>query len=134
MIHAVDWDDTLVDAKTQAWQDGALAVLQRWLIAGDKVIVHSCRANWPEGRQQIVAALKAARLDHPHVSVEGKPQADDYIDNLAVRHTGDWAETEQNAVSGSSAKPEPMFTRHVAAFADLAPVRAKPRPTFATRS
>lgn len=125
---AVDWDDCLVDAKTQEWLDDAQLFLRHQLAAGRRVIVHTCRANWPEGRESVKQQLAAAHLDHPDLSVVGKPEADVYVDNLAFRTTGDWT-ADSPAIE--AVLPTPRTPRlHAVAAAPLAVVR--PRPAFTT--
>ena len=78
---AVDWDSTCVD-EDQNWLPGALDGL-RWLRKqGHKVIIHSARANWVEGLQQIEAKLTKHKLPF---KVYPKPEADLYVDNLGMR-------------------------------------------------
>lgn len=89
MIVAVDWDDTLVDAKTQEWLPGAQAALESLLAQFKTVIIHTCRANWPEGLSSIEAKLAPFRHD---IRIVGKPLADVYVDDRAVRFTG-WPAT-----------------------------------------
>lgn len=91
MTVAVDWDDTLVDAKSQEWLPDALEALRRLLRDGHRVIIHTCRANWPEGLASIEAKLEQAGVSGVRVWTEhGKPHAHLYVDNLAVRFDGDW--------------------------------------------
>lgn len=89
----VDWDDTLVDVKTKQWlPDASLAL--RNLLATNKVIIHSCRASWPEGLAEITTALHEASLwPHPFLSIVAKPNADVYVDDKALRFEGDWGST-----------------------------------------
>lgn len=90
--YAVDWDATLVDESGE-WLPGARRALAA-LAAGGTVIVHSCRANWDSGAETIRAKLDAARLRNVKIWREpGKPQADCYVDNLAIRFDGDWPKT-----------------------------------------
>lgn len=86
-VVALDWDSTLVDPASQEWLPGAERALDKLLMAKARVIVHSCRANWPAGVDQI-----RARLGHRAqiVEVVGKPYADVYVDNQAVQFAGDW--------------------------------------------
>lgn len=86
----VDWDGTLVDTQSQQWLPGAQAFLHGLLARGYRVVVHTCRANWPEGLASVEAKLEDARLRPPHVTVAGKPAAVAYVDNLAVRFEGDY--------------------------------------------
>ena len=76
---ALDWDGTLVD-QDQNWLPGALDAL-RWLRKeGHKVIIHSARANWVEGLQQIESKLAQHKFSF---KVIAKPEADLYVDDRA---------------------------------------------------
>lgn len=91
MIVALDWDDTLVDVRTQEWLPDALDALKRLLRDGHTVIVHTCRANWPEGLASVETKLAQAGVAGATVWTEpGKPHADVYVDDRAVRFDGDW--------------------------------------------
>lgn len=92
-VVACDWDDTLVDVKTKEWLPGAKVTLTEWLSTGHRVIVHTCRANWPEGLAEIQQTLAKAHLLHPKLTIVGKPNADVYVDNQAAEFGGDWAAT-----------------------------------------
>lgn len=86
----VDWDGTLVDGQTQEWLPGAQQALRELLSMYRTVIVHTCRANWPEGRAQVEAKLAAAHFYD--LQIVAKPQADFYIDDQAIRFEG-WPQT-----------------------------------------
>lgn len=103
----MDWDDCLVDVTTQEWLPGALVALRRLLCENRAVIIHTCRANWPEGLAQIEAKLdesltKQWRAAFRGLRIIGKPSADAYIDNLAVRFTGDWPRALREAATVAS--------------------------------
>lgn len=93
MVVSSDWDDTIVDARTQEWlpaNEGDIApldALKTLLRNGHRVIINTCRANWPEGHASVEAKLQAAGLDVTgRLSVwtgAGKPHADVYADNLS---------------------------------------------------
>lgn len=89
---AVDWDLTLVDGDGNLYP-GAVAFIRRLRKRGYQPFVHSCRANWQGGREQIAAVLNAAHLD---MEIVGKPAAVAYIDNLAVRFDGDYTDVFNN--------------------------------------
>lgn len=92
MIVCLDWDGVLVDGRSQEWLPGAQDAV-RWLLrAKATVLVCTCRATWPEGLEQVEAQLQEARLGRVTVSAV-KPHADFYVDDKAVRFTGDWAQT-----------------------------------------
>ncbi len=82
---AIDWDDTLVNVKTQEWLPGAVEALQKFLAQGDSVVIFTCRANWPEGLASIEQKLVPLRKWRGKISIEKKPRADVYIDNQALR-------------------------------------------------
>lgn len=79
----VDWDSTLVD-ENQEWLPGALDGL-RWLRkSGHKVAIHSARANWTGGLEEIERKLERHKLPF---KVYAKPDADLYIDDKGLRFT-----------------------------------------------
>lgn len=78
---AIDWDDTLVDVKTQEWLPTARSAIVQLRAKGYEPFIHTCRANWPEGLASIEAKLREERLTIPVVA---KPYADFYIDNKGV--------------------------------------------------
>ena len=88
MTVALDWDGTLVDTKTQKWLPGALEFVRAAVAAKRGVVIHSSRANSPQGLQTIEETLQAAGL--PPFKIFPKPHADLYVDNQALRFTGDW--------------------------------------------
>lgn len=83
---AIDWDDTLVETDSQQWLPGARDAL-RFLVVRHKIIIHSSRANWDGGEQQIRERLGPL---NGQVEIAGKPVADAYVDNLAVTFDGNW--------------------------------------------
>ena len=96
---ACDWDGTLVDPATQEWLPGGLMALKQMLVQYRRVLIHTSRANWAEGRAQIEAKLEQA-LTKPgrvmygdQLQVVPKPLADVYVDNKALRFEGDWGRT-----------------------------------------
>lgn len=86
---AIDWDGVLVDPN-QDWLPGAVEALRRILKAGHRVIVHTCRANWPEGLASVEAKLRTAGLTIPVWAEQGKPAADVYLDDRAIYFDGAW--------------------------------------------
>ncbi len=84
---AIDYDDTLVDARTQEWLPGAREALKRLTRMGHSFVILSARAGWDGGREQIRAKLAEAGYD---VEIYAKPRVDRIIDNDAVEFTGDW--------------------------------------------
>ena len=88
---AVDWDGTLVS--DGEWVEGAREFLKFWRRQGVKVIVHSSRANYEQGRMQIRAMLDAARFGD--VEIVAKPDAFAYVDNLAVAFGGSWVDARE---------------------------------------
>lgn len=95
LTRAVDWDDTLVDARTQEWLPNAINALKA-LLAQGPVIIHTCRANWPEGLASVEQKLDQAFTCHwrqTGLTIAAKPSAAVYIDNQALRFNGDWAAT-----------------------------------------
>ncbi len=93
-IAALDWDGVLVDPKTQDWLPGAKQAISSLLMGKRKVVIHSCRVLWPDGLTQIQSKLREAGFIG-HVDIHtgpGKPGADLYVDDRALRFTGDWNE------------------------------------------
>ena len=91
-----DWDDTLCGYKKHppGWLPGAKEALYTLKRLGLTVVIHSCRANWPEGLAEIETTLAEAgfRLNSKlkiHTG-PGKPQGIAYIDDRAVRFDGNW--------------------------------------------
>lgn len=84
---ACDWDNTLVDSDGE-WLDGAVLFLRRLRRRGYSPFIHSCRANWPGGRDQIAAKL--ATSGFKDMRIEPKPAALRYVDDLNVLFDGDY--------------------------------------------
>jgi hypothetical protein len=118
MTVACDWDGVLADPQTQEWLPGAQQALRRILSAGHRVIVHTCRANWPEGLAAVRQKLAAAGLPVDVWADQGKPHADLYIDDRAVHFGGDWSEIVQQlerrkTAPSISRRPKPPKRRQV---------------------
>lgn len=90
MLIAVDWDDTLVDAKTQEWLPGAREALKALRRRGHKLLILSARASWDGGRDQIAAKLASVGIRD--VAIHAKPTADLFIDDRAIEFHGDWSQ------------------------------------------
>lgn len=95
---AIDFDDTLVGYKKYGtpgeWLPGACEALRFFRNHDYSIIIHSCRASWPEGRAEIVAKLKTIGFTEgagSRMSIEPKPYADMYIDDKGVHFTGEWS-------------------------------------------
>lgn len=89
---AVDWDGTLVDDNKE-WLPDAEYALRKLVRAGHTVLIYSCRTSYLVGQTEIREKLQEARLNK-HVKVwteAGKPNADVYVDDRAVRFTT-WAD------------------------------------------
>ena len=81
LVVVLDWDNTLVDSE-QEWLPGALDAL-RWLRREKhRVIIHSARANYDQGRFQIESKLAKHNLAF---AIKAKPDADIYVDDKAFR-------------------------------------------------
>ena len=93
MTVAVDWDGVCVDPATKEWLPDAEYALRKLIRCGVRVLIYSCRTSYLAGSAEIREKLLEARLNR-HVQVwtePGKPAADLYIDDKAVRFT-DWPE------------------------------------------
>ena len=88
---AIDWDNTLVTSPNGPWLPGAQDALT-YLNNRHNLVIHTCRANWPEGLQAITERLHEHRLTIPIHTTPGKPHAHAYIDDRAIPFTG-WPAT-----------------------------------------
>jgi hypothetical protein len=102
----MDWDGVLVDEESQEWLDGALEFLHRLKRRGFKVIVHTCRANWPEGLAAVKSKLAEAQLDLPVWDQPGKPYCRVYVDDHAYHFSGDWSQPLKLADSAKVRRPQ----------------------------
>ena len=101
---AIDWDDTLVGYKKHGepkeWLPGAQEALRALLKSGRDVVIHSCRANWAEGLEEIHAKITsdpyfARRVAAGQLDIrqgEGKPLAMVYVDDRGFNFAGDWTD------------------------------------------
>ena len=110
-----DWDDTLVDAQSQQWLDGAERTLRHLYLRGHTLTVMSARARFPVGRQQIEDRL--AEIGVP-LAVHAKPAADLYVDDRAYRFDGDWDALVHQIRRGDY--PRPRRRRHLTATQESA--------------
>lgn len=83
---AIDWDGTLVGPEGD-WLPGAHAALTALLTRGHRVLIHTCRANWDGGIDQIQERLGPLATK---VTIHPKVDADLYVDDKAHHFTGDW--------------------------------------------
>ena len=89
-VLAVDFDGTLVRKNAHGTVEpmpNARSFLERLVRAGWKIIVHSSRANWEGGREEIERAMHAFGL--PYHEIVAKPLATVYLDNRGL-HFEKW--------------------------------------------
>ena len=95
---AIDFDHTLVDGHG-FWLPGAADAIRMLWERDALVVVHTCRANDQAGAALVERTLadlgpaptgpRGGRRLHVHCS-PGKPHADVYVDDKALRFNGDW--------------------------------------------
>jgi hypothetical protein len=94
-VVAVDFDGTIVEdaqfPNIGAEIPGAVDNLKKLIAEGWKIIIFSCRASLPGGRQQIISWC--AQADLPVRAVLPKVHARWYIDNRALAFNNDWDKT-----------------------------------------
>lgn len=98
---AIDWDDTLVGYRKYGepgeWLEGAINAIRVLRKRGFTVVIHSCRTNWPEGREEIAAKLASVGLkESSKLKIHdgpGKPLAVAYVDDRAIEFANDWVAT-----------------------------------------
>ena len=86
---AIDWDHTLV--QDGGWLPGAERALLGLRRHRYRLVIHSSRARFPEGKVEIAAKLASLGFREGEVEIEAKPDAIVYIDDRGYRFTGDWA-------------------------------------------
>ncbi len=102
---AVDFDDTLIDEMEDgvfcAYQ-GAAEALTELRAQGHKIVIYTCRIGLAQARgrdflrKEILAieqALKENEIPYDSIFMGEKMVADVYIDDRAIRFTGNWEET-----------------------------------------
>lgn len=88
---AVDWDGVIANGGD--WVPGAVQALRILLRQKHHLVIHSCRGNYPAGREMVAAKLNSVRLNDIELwDRPGKPDADVYIDDRALRFV-DWPST-----------------------------------------
>ncbi len=88
MILAVDFDLTICsDSSFGKPMDGAAQKLKWLKTRGHELVVHTCKANTPAGRDAIESWLLRNGIRANRVA--GKIQADVYLDDKAL-HFEDW--------------------------------------------
>ncbi len=99
---AIDFDGVLhsyASGWTGEWPEdppnlGAAAFVESLIEEGYRVVVHTARANREEGIRMVAAWLREWRFPPLEVTAM-KPRALAYVDDRAVRHQDDFAETRQ---------------------------------------
>jgi hypothetical protein len=101
----IDFDDTLVGYKKFGtpgeWLPGAVESLRFFRKKKFTIVIHSCRAQWPEGRREIEDKLKEIGFrESSRFRIEEKPLAVAYIDDRAHAFAGDWSAIDLEAIGG----------------------------------
>lgn len=92
MIIAVDFDGVLLDRSTREPIPGAYSALRK-LSHKHGLMIHTCRREGDPVLDQAVRNVLAHKTPLSIWRGEGKPEADIYLDDHALRFTGDWAQT-----------------------------------------
>lgn len=108
-IICVDFDRTLCDPDNKPPDKrlgppfpGAKEAMQAFREAGYDICIHSCRgSDGPRAVKVMVDWLNYFQIPFDSVwGQPGKPVADFYIDDLAIRFEGNWEDTKRKVLNG----------------------------------